>query len=70
MELIHIEDHQFLLYQRDGKQKRMGTIDKKLFQKEIKNEKILKQQRFAEKNLSKSKEMQWVATVLNVVTIR
>ena len=42
----------------------METIDKKLFQKEIKrNEKILKQQRFAEKNMSKSKEMQWVAIV-------
>ena len=65
MELIQIEgDRQFLLYQRDGRQGRMKTIDKKLFQKEIKrNEKILKQQRFADKNMSKSKKMQWVATV-------
>ena len=59
MELIQIEeDRQFLRYQRDGRQERMGTIDKKLFQKEIKrNEKILKQQRFAEKNMSYSKEI-------------
>ena len=31
MELIQIEDRQFLLYQRDGRQGRMGTIDKKPF---------------------------------------
>ena len=54
MELIQIEeDRQFSLYQRDGRQERMGTIDEKPFEKEIKrNEKILKQQRFAEKNMS------------------
>ena len=65
MELIQIEgDRQFLLYRRDGKQGRMGTIDEKPFEKEIKsNEKILKQQRLAEKNMSKSKEIQWIATV-------
>ena len=65
MELIQIEGYcQFLLYQRDGRQGRMEIIDEKPFEKEIKrNEKILKQQRFAEKNMSKSKEVQWIATV-------
>ena len=33
LELIQIEDRQFLLYQRDGRQGRLRTIDKKLFQK-------------------------------------
>ena len=37
MELIQIEeDRQFLLYQRDGRQGRMGTIDKNYFKKKLK----------------------------------
>ena len=72
LELIQIEeDRRFLLYQRDERQGRMGTIDKKLFQKQIKkNEKKLETTEICKKKIfQKAKRCNRLQQFLNVVMI-